>query len=149
MVKSSAINQFLRQYHFEAIKLMLYQVARQFFAPQEFIGQVLIGDLPTWGRAIGSLMSFLLWMGAAVGALYLRRVGNSAAALLVLGILVFFLVAGSISYRVGARLRFPADIVAIPLASIGYSVLRHKINTGKKYLQVFFNQFLFVIIFKF
>jgi F0F1-type ATP synthase assembly protein I len=38
---------------------------------------------------------------------------------MIAAVLLFFLVTGSVSHYVGARLRFPADMAALPLAGVG------------------------------
>jgi hypothetical protein len=39
------------------------------------------------------------------------------------GVLLFFLLTGSVSHAVGARLRFPADMAAVPLMGVGVARL--------------------------
>jgi hypothetical protein len=53
----------------------------------------------------------------------LWRGGHQGPALLIGGTMAFFLATGSVSHFVGARLRFPADLVAAPLAGIGLFTL--------------------------
>ncbi len=118
-VKKAEVMQFLRGHPWLTFELMATEILRQFAAPQEFAFRLFLGDLPTWMRAMGSLITVVIWAVAALGAWHLGRSGDWKPGLLVVGVLVFFLLAGSISHRVGARLRFPADLVAIPLAAVG------------------------------
>lgn len=120
-VKGEKVKQFLCEHPIAAARLMLTEMARQFAAPQEFFPQVFVGELPMWGRAIGSLLTLVLWGLAAVGGYTLWKSGTRAPALMIAGVLLFFLVTGSVSHYVGARLRFPADMTAIPFAAIGVS----------------------------
>jgi hypothetical protein len=98
---------------------MVTEMVQQFAAPQEFFPQVFIGDLPTWGRGVGSLLTLALWLCAAIGGYTLWKAGNPAPALMIAAVLLFFLVTGSVSHYVGARLRFPADMSAAPLMGVG------------------------------
>lgn len=118
-VKEEAVGRFIRQEPLSALRLMTTEMVWQLAAPQEFAFTVFWGDLPAWIRAIGSLLTLALWAGAAFGAWNLGRAGNWQAGAAFAGILVFFLVSGSISHFVGARLRFPADLVGIPLMAVG------------------------------
>ncbi len=119
MVKEEKVRQFLREHPFAALRLMATEIARQFAAPQEFFPQVFVGDLPHWGRALGSLLTLMLWGCTVLGGYTLWKQGNKAPALMTAGVLLFFLLTGSVSHAVGARLRFPADMAAVPLMGVG------------------------------
>lgn len=121
LVERSQVNEFFLTHPGTALKLMSTEMVQQFIAPQEFAFQVFWPELPVWMRALGSLLTLGLWACAAWGAWNLGRLGDWRPGMLVLGVLLFFLVTGSISHYVGARLRFPADMVAIPLAAVGIS----------------------------
>ena len=122
-MKKAEVERFIRENPLSTIKLMVTEMIRQFLAPQEFCFQVFLGKLPTWGRALGSTLTLILWTATFLGAISFWKRGEWQPGLLVLGILGFFLITGSISHAVGARLRFPADLVALPLASFGFSQL--------------------------
>jgi hypothetical protein len=126
LVQQAHVSDFFRREPMLAFSGMLIQMVRQLAAPQEFVIQLFFGDLPNWGRALGSLMSLTLFGAAFWGAWRIGRYGNWGPFLLLLGVVSFFLVAGSVSTRVGARLRFPADMVAIPLASIAIDFFSKK-----------------------
>jgi len=119
MVKDEKVKQFFREHPFAALRLMATEMLQQFAAPQEFFPQVFVGDLPNWGRGLGSLLSLTLWGCAALGGYTLWKQGNKAPALMTAGVLLFFLLTGSVSHAVGARLRFPADMAAVPLMGVG------------------------------
>jgi len=119
LVKQAEVDQFIRQHPWTALRLMGTEMVRQFAAPQEFVFQVFFGGLPAWARGFGSILTLLLWAGTLFGAWHLGRSGDWRPGLMVFGILMFFLLTGSVSHRVGARLRFPADMMAVPLAAIG------------------------------
>ena len=118
-VEKAEVMQFLREHPWSALELMATEMLRQFAAPQEFAFHLFWKDFPTWMRAIGSLLSLAVWASAALGVWYHVHAGDWKPGLLVIGVLAFFLLTGSVSHRVGARLRFPADLVAIPLAAVG------------------------------
>lgn len=129
LVKEEKVNRFVREHPLAAARLMLTEMVQQFAAPQEFFPQVFVGDLPTWGRVLGSLLTLGLWFCAAIGGYTLWKAGNPAPALMIAGVLLFFLVTGSISHYVGARLRFPADMAAVPLMGVGVaSILSRQTN---------------------
>jgi hypothetical protein len=118
-VKKAEVVRFLREHPWPAVELMATEMLRQFAAPQEFAFNIFSESLPAWTRAVGSLITLVFWISAALGAWYVGRAGDWKPGLLVVGVLMFFLLTGSISHRVGARLRFPADLTAIPLAAVG------------------------------
>jgi hypothetical protein len=122
-IKSEKAKTFLREHPFAALRLMATEMLQQFAAPQEFFPQVFVGDLPNWGRGLGSLLSLTLWGCAALGGYTLWKQGNKAPALMTAGVLLFFLLTGSVSHAVGARLRFPADMAAVPLMGVGVARL--------------------------
>jgi hypothetical protein len=90
MVKDEKVKQFFREHPFAALRLMATEMLRQFAAPQEFFPQVFVGDLPNWGRGLGSLLSLTLWGCAALGGYTLWKQGNKAPALMTAGVLLFF-----------------------------------------------------------
>lgn len=119
-VQLQRAKEFLSENPVSAAWLMFTEMVRQFLAPQEFFPQVFTGDLPVWGRAVGSLLTLCLWTCAFAGGYYIYMSAGDFRPLLLLGItLLFFLGTGSISHLVGARLRFPADVVALPFFGIG------------------------------
>ncbi len=119
IVEKSEVVCFLQQHPLQAVRLMFTEMVRQFIAPQEFSWRIFWGDLPTWARGAGSFLTLVLWAGALWGSILSRKNGNWQIGFLTFGILIFFLITGSVSHFVGARLRFPADLVALPTAAIG------------------------------
>ena len=122
-VQRNEVWTFLTHQPAQAVWLMLSEALRQFAAPQEFALAVFVGEPAQWQRAIGSGITLALWAGALFGGRQMGRAGNWQPGLIALGVLAFFLATGSVSHYVGARLRFPADLVAVPLAAIGVSGL--------------------------
>ena len=108
--------EFIRARPMDVARLMGTEVSRQLIAPQEFAATVLLGRLPAQVRLLGVLATVLLWALACFGAFSLsdRRVAS-----FVIVVCAFYLITGSVSYFVGARLRFPADMAASPLMAIG------------------------------
>lgn len=124
VVKEDKVKRFVREHPLAALRLMGTEMMQQFAAPQEFFPQVFVGDLPNWGRAIGTLLTLVLWVSGFFGSYVLWKSGDKRPALLLACVLAYFLATGSISHFVGARLRFPADMVAAPFAAIGLSQWR-------------------------
>lgn len=118
-VKAEKVEQFFLNHPLAAARLMVTEMMQQFAAPQEFFPHVFIGDLPAWARVLGSLLTLVLWVCAAAGGYALWKSGDHAPALMTAAVLMFFLLTGSVSHYVGARLRFPADMAALPLAGVG------------------------------
>jgi hypothetical protein len=119
LVQSAAARGFVRTHPLRTAWLMATEALRQFLAPQEFVVQVFLGDLPAIGRAAGSVLTLGIWCLAAFGGRYLWKEGVAGPTLLVMGVFVVFVGAGSISHRVGGRLRLPADMAAAPLFGLG------------------------------
>jgi len=122
-VQEEKVRQFLRHDTLRAMRLTVVEAARQALAPQEFAQQLFVGELSRAGRAFGSLMTIALCASTTLGGVLLWRDGAKGPALLMAIVLGFFLATGSVSRFVGARLRFPADVVATPLAGIGLASL--------------------------
>jgi hypothetical protein len=129
-IEQAAVFQFLQQDAPEAARLMAVEMIRQFAAPQEFTVLAFMDEAPVWMRIFGSLLSILLWTGAFLGAWNLAIRGMWPLALLLIGTLAFFLITGSVSHLVGARLRFPADLLAVPYFAYGISVLFQSRTNG-------------------
>lgn len=118
-VKKARVQEFMLEHPIRVAGLALSEMLRQALAPQEFVFQVFWGDLPVWGRILGSLLTVLLWLSAAWGGYTLWMQGNWQACILGLVVLLYFLGTASVSHLVGARLRFPADMALIPLMASG------------------------------
>lgn len=129
-VKQAQVTRFFREAPIAAARLMSIEAVRQLVAPQEFVVLVFNDTPPFWLRGLGSLLSMLIWAAAVYGGWGVYKRGDWRPALLVAGLLVFFLVSGSVSTLVGARLRFPADMAALPLAALGGARLRQRISFG-------------------
>jgi 4-amino-4-deoxy-L-arabinose transferase-like glycosyltransferase len=126
LVRQAEVKKFLHKNSLGALAILGKQILKQFAAPQEFAYQVLWGQLPKWGRAMGSVLTLVLWIMTGIGCWRLIRSGDWRTPLFFLGIIIFFLIAGSISQRVGARLRFPADMAGTPLMALGIGwVIQH------------------------
>ena len=121
-VRRSKVREFLHSHPWAVPRLMVSEAARQLVAPQEYLVWMFVEKLPFGIRAAGGVLNLLFWACVALGSYHLGREGNWQPSLTVLGVLGFFLFTGSISHLVGARLRFPADMVAIPLAAVGLSL---------------------------
>ncbi len=123
LVKKSEVENFFKKQPLRVLRLAVTEMMQQLAAPQEFVFQLFAGDLPVWGRVLGSLLTLVFWIVTAWGAFMLGQTGDWRPGVLVFGVLVFFLATGSVSHFVGARLRFPADVTAIPLFAIGLAGL--------------------------
>jgi hypothetical protein len=119
LVKKAAVRAFVFAHPMRTLWLMAMEAIKQFLAPQEFAFEIFLGELPVPGRAAGSVLTLAIWALAAAGAWTLWKRGLPGAPLLVAGIFVVFLGAGSISHWVGGRLRLPADVAAAPLFGAG------------------------------
>lgn len=122
-IERNEVVEFLLHQPGQFVRTMFIEMIRQFAAPQEFALAVFVGEPVSWVRAIGSVLTMVLWASVMLGAWHLSRVGNWQPGLIVLSIIAIFLLASSLSHSVGARLRFPADLVAMPLAAIGVARL--------------------------
>lgn len=132
-VKKTEAGRFLREHPGAALRLMATETLRQFAAPQEFAAQIFLGLPPAWLRALGSLLTLAFWGAACWGGVTLGRAGEWKLGLLALGVAAFFLVTGSVSHHVGGRLRFPADVAAVPLAALGVrALLPRRPGTSRK-----------------
>jgi hypothetical protein len=99
---------------------------RQFASPEDQVFKLFTGRMSWWTTRLGSLLTLSLFGCAALGGHRLWRDGNPRPPLLILGVVLFFLATGSVSSRVGARLRFPADMATLPLAAIGYAEMTRR-----------------------
>lgn len=123
LVRRERVREFIRDHPGVALRLMATQMAIQFAAPQDFLVALFIRDPRPWVRVAGSLVTLLFFALAAWGASRIWRAGDRRPALLAGAVLAFFLVTGSVSNLVGARLRFPADMACLPLAAVGLGTL--------------------------
>ncbi len=119
LVQSAYVDEFFRQQPIEVLHGMTIEFMRQFAAPQEIVFQLFWGNLVNWGRAMGSLLTLGLFSCAFFAAWRLGKAGDWTPSILLIGVILFFLASSSLSTRVGGRLRFPADMVALPLAAVG------------------------------
>lgn len=117
-VERAEVVNFIQQHPWKVLQLMGSEMVTQFAAPQEWVFLVFRNNLPTWLRALGSLLTLFLWIGAGLGALKITMQGDCRLAILLISTLLFFLVTGSVSDLVGARLRFPADLLAVPFFAL-------------------------------
>lgn len=123
LVSHTEVIRFLQQHPLRVLWLMVGEMIKQFAAPQEFAFTVFKTEPPFGIRVLGSILSILLWGGAGMGVVKIAGQGDYRPAIFLFGVLAFFLVTGSVSHFVGARLRFPADLLAIPYFSYGISTL--------------------------
>ena len=123
LVEKDSVTRFLHDHPVAAVRLMLVEMIRQLVAHQDYAFATFTATVPRWMMWLARLMTLGLWGLCAYGGWRLWGGGDRKPAMLVLGVLLFFLVTGSVSGSVGGRLRFPADITALPLAAIGFSEL--------------------------
>ena len=116
LVTRAQVASFVRTHPLDVARLMFTEAARQMIAPQEFAVTVFAGRPASAVRKGGVMLTLLLWLFAGVGCYVLP---DRRTALFVLGIVTFYLVTGSLSHMVGGRLRFPADMTAVPLIAVG------------------------------
>ena len=119
VVKKAKVQAFVRDEPLQVARLAATEMLRQWAAPQEFVFQIFMDDLPGWMRGLASLLTLFLWGAAAYGGLVLVQSGMWRPFALSCSVILFFLCTGALSHFVGARLRFPADMAAIPLVAIG------------------------------
>lgn len=122
MVEHQLVTEFFKSKPFTAAKLMLNEMVKQFIAPQEFSFIAFSHKISTVSRLIGSLLTIILWFGALSSCWSLLRIQQFELPILLVITILFFLTTGSISHFVGGRLRFPADLLAVPF--FGYSAAR-------------------------
>ena len=120
LVTRAQVASFVRSHPFDIARLMFTEATRQLIAPQEFAVTVFARRPAGVVRAGGVLLTLLLWLLVCVGCYVLP---DKRTALFVLGIIAFYLVTGSLSHMVGGRLRFPADMTALPLMALGAGYL--------------------------
>lgn len=131
-IKKKEVISFIQEHPLMMVYLMTTQMIRQFAAPQEFMIHAFIKDPPTILRVGGSLLTLGFWLMAILAFWYPKCLNDRRIFFLTIGILMFFLITASISYRVGARLRFPADMVNIPIVAIGLSCFYSKIISKRE-----------------
>lgn len=130
VVRRQAVAGFVRDVPWTAAALMGTEMIRQLLAPQEFALVIFRGPLSTAERVLGSGLTVILLAFTVIGVVHLVRVGRAAPALLAVTFWLFFLGTGAISHQVGARLRFPADMVMIPVAAVGLTGLTRRPDEG-------------------
>lgn len=126
LVQQKHVREFLTSRPIDAARLMLTEMIRQFAAPQEFVFQVFFGDLPSWARAAGSLLTLLIYAAAFIGAARAIKQKEIFPVVMAVMLLGYFLLTGSISHMVGGRLRFPADLAALPFTALGLDALTRR-----------------------
>lgn len=120
VVKKDAVSGFMRDHPVAVVTLALTEMLREFVAPEDREFQLFAWRLSRRATLLGSLLTLGMFACAAYGG-YRLWPGDPRPALLVLGVVLFFLATGSVSYLAEARLRFPADMATIPLAAIGFA----------------------------
>lgn len=126
IIRKKEVRDFLLEQPFKAIQLMFSEMMKQFLAPQEFAFQVFHGDLTIYGRVLCSIITVLIWFGVFWSCIKIGLTGDWKPIFLTMVVILIFLVPASISYHVGARLRFPVDLALIPFSSIGYGMIFNK-----------------------
>jgi hypothetical protein len=129
LVQQAEVKEALSKDMWPFLEVMVQETVQQFAAPQEFAFKVFWSQLPTWGRTLGSLLTLSLWALALAGGWWLGRTTSWRLPLFWAGLLIFFLITGSVSQRIGARLRFPADMACVPLMAVGFEVLVQRFRT--------------------
>ena len=116
LIAQKKLVEFIRGRPMDVARLMALEASRQVTAPQELAAAVLFDRVPAPVRLLGVMATLLLGGLACLGAWSLS---DCRVASFVIVVYLFFLITGSLSYFVGARLRFPADMAATPLMAIG------------------------------
>lgn len=122
-VQKDAVSRFVRDHPARVVLLSLTEMADQLRAPGDRVFQVIAHRKLWWSGPLGSLLVAGLFGLALYGGYRRWRDGEPRPSLLTAGVLLFFLVTGSVSHLSGSRLRFPADLVSIPLTAIGFAGL--------------------------
>ncbi len=105
---------------------------KQIFSPQEFAFDVFTQHPSKAIRLGGFVINILLLFLLVLGLIHLYKLDLIRYGILILTIYGFYLAAGSLSAQQGARLRLPADIIALPVVAIGLSVLFKKKSSKNK-----------------
>jgi hypothetical protein len=121
LVAQARLKEFLWSHPGDVTRLMGMEFARQAVAPQEFAASVILDRSPISVRMLGMLVTILLLALTGIGAC---NVPDRRVPLFVFGVMAFYLATGSLTQFNGSRLRFPADMTAVPLAAIGAASLR-------------------------
>lgn len=102
---------------------IIFQSIREFFlqlfAPQEFIF-IQLGIINFNLRVFGGILNFFLVTTAALGLFLLFR-KNRQIFWVIISISCFILSFNIISHKTGGRLRFPFDLIMLPLGGMGFS----------------------------
>lgn len=130
LVRRQALAGFIRHAPWAIATLMGSEMIRQLVAPQEFASVIFRRSLSTVERVLWSGLTVMLLAFALLGAVRLVRTGLPEPALLAATLVVFFLLGGAISHYVSARLRFPADMVMIPVAAVGLAGMKRQPDDG-------------------
>ena len=128
LVKQQEFKRFVAEHPIATLRLMLTEMLQQFFAPQEFLFLSFVDEVPVSLRVLGSILTLLLWLSAALGLWRLWKTGDFQSGLWLLGFCGYFLGTASIVHHVGARLRLPIDLMAIPFAAWAFYVTRQAHN---------------------
>jgi hypothetical protein len=123
LVKQAKVQAFIRDEPLRVARLAATEMLRQLAAPHEILFQLFTNEVPGWMRGLTTLLTLSLWGAAVYGGLVLVRSGMWRPVMLTCAVTMFFLCTGAVSHFVGARLRFPADMAAIPLTAIGIARL--------------------------
>jgi hypothetical protein len=110
-------------------KILSTEVLKQTMAPQEFIFNVFNLN-SIYYRVLGFIINLFFILSFISGIYYLITVRKVKYALIALIMYGFYISAGALSSKQGGRLRFPADVTAIPVIASGIFFF---IDKKKKY----------------
>lgn len=119
IVRAEKVAGFIREHPSAALRLALVEMGRQSIGPEDRVFRIFIGGVSPWIPRLGILITVVLIGCSAYGGYRLWHAGDPTPPLLALAVMLFFVGTGSVGGLAGARLRFPADLVAVPLAAIG------------------------------
>jgi hypothetical protein len=122
LVGQTRLKEFVLRHPADVARLMSVEFARQAIAPQEFAASLMMARVPTLVRILGMCVTLLLLALAVFGA----RRSDRRAVVFLAGICAFYLATGSLSRFNSSRLRFPADMAAVPMAAVGAIYFRSR-----------------------
>ncbi len=100
-------------------KVFSFEFVKQLIAPQEIYFSMFKNPIPAPLRTIGVLITLCLYLFILLGVRQLWHTEMKFYFYWVVLFYLFFIAAGSLSSRQSSRFRYPADIIALPLAAIG------------------------------
>jgi len=105
------------------LKNYIKEGIKQILAPWDFFSLALFGKTPRVVRIGFGILNMVFLCLAIWGTIRLMRFCKDRFPLLIWGIYFYFLATGAISTNVSSRLRFPGDLLLIPLVGIAISMI--------------------------